>query len=92
MAIEWRVSILPSAGNELEQLPEPVRQEAIKVIADLRRDDPFPYGSIPLRGHTSLYRVKFHRDRYRIIYHVSEKQHRVIITRVRPRRTAYKGL
>ena len=62
----WRLSIRPSAGREIEGLPESVWQEAIAVIKDLR-DDPFPTGSIPLRGYRNLYRVRFYRDQYRIV-------------------------
>jgi mRNA-degrading endonuclease RelE of RelBE toxin-antitoxin system len=64
--------------------------EALEAIADLE-EDPFPMGSIPLRGYTNLYRLRFYRDRFRLVYTVSEKQRRVIVERVRPRATAYTG-
>ena len=63
----------------------------MQAIVDLR-EDPFPYGSIPLEGHTDLYRIRFYREQYRLVYQVSEKRRSVIITSVRPRRDAYRGL
>jgi mRNA-degrading endonuclease RelE of RelBE toxin-antitoxin system len=54
----WRVSIRPSAGHEIDELDESVRQEAIAVIMDLK-DDPFPADTVLLRGHRSLYRIRF---------------------------------
>jgi mRNA-degrading endonuclease RelE of RelBE toxin-antitoxin system len=36
--------------------------------------------------------IRFYRDQYRIIYRFSEHQHKVIIWRVRPRGSAYRGL
>jgi len=88
---EWRVSIRPSAEHEIDELDDSVRREAIAVITDLK-DDPFPSGSVPLRGYRDLYRVRFYRDQFRIVYSVSSRSRRVIIERVRRRGNAYIGL
>jgi len=64
MDTEWKVNLLPSASSELDQLDDSVREQAIQCIVDLA-EDPFPAGSIPLRGHQHLYRIRFYRDRYR---------------------------
>jgi hypothetical protein len=50
MDTEWKVNHLPSASSELDQLNDSVREQAIQSIEDLA-EDPFPVGSIPLRGH-----------------------------------------
>ena len=89
--MSWTVRIPRSVQRELDQLPDNVWKEAIATITELK-EDPFPHGSIPLRGHTDLYRIKFYRDEHRIVYQVSEKQRRVIITRVRSRSAVYEGL
>ncbi len=86
----WVVSLRRLAQRELAELDDTVRFEAIEAIAELE-EDPFPAGSIQLRGYTNLYRVRFYRDRFRLVYTVSQKQRRVIIERVRPRSTAYAG-
>ena len=87
----WTVRIQKSAERELDELPEPVWQEAIATIAEFE-EDPFPVGSIPLRGHANLYRVRFSNQAYRIVYLVSKSQHKVLIVRVRHRGTVYDGL
>lgn len=91
MDTEWKVSLLPSALSELDRLNDSVRAQAIQSIEDLA-EDPFPAGSIPLRGHQHLYRIRFYRDRYRIIYRVSEIQRSVLVMRIRRRGVAYVGL
>jgi mRNA-degrading endonuclease RelE of RelBE toxin-antitoxin system len=88
---EWRVSIRPSAVHEIDQLDDSVRLEAIAVLADLR-DDPFLSGSLLLRGYRNLYRVRFYRDRFRIVYSVSARSRKIVIERVRSRGDAYVGL
>jgi len=91
MASAWRVDFALSARREFQQLDDLAKAEAKKAIADLA-EDPFPDESIPLRGNPGFYRIRFYRDAYRIVYSVSEKQGKVIIQRVRPRRSAYYGL
>lgn len=91
MDTPWKIEILPSAQRELAGMDDRVRHDAMQAILDLT-EDPFPDGSLLLEGHTDLYRIYCYRSRYRIVYRVSEKQHRVIATRVRPRGTAYQGL
>jgi len=87
---EWRVSIRPSAGHEIDELDDSVRQEAIAVIKDLK-DDPLPPGSVLLRGYR-LYRVRFYGEQFRIVYSVSVRSRKVVIERVRRRGNAYVGL
>jgi mRNA-degrading endonuclease RelE of RelBE toxin-antitoxin system len=88
---EWRVSIRPSAAREIDALGESVRLEAIDAIIDLR-EDPFPAGSVPLRGYKNLYRIRFYRGQFRIVYLVADSARRVVIERVRQRGDAYAGL
>jgi len=76
MDIGWKVIVLPAAQSELDGLDDRVRLDALKIIIDLT-DDPFPVGSVLLRGHLDLYRIRCYRDKYRIIYQVSEKQRAV---------------
>ncbi len=88
---EILVKILSEAQDDLDLLDDRIREEAMRAILDLA-EDPFPEGSILLERHTGLYRVRFYREGYRIVYRVSEKQRRVVVTRIRPRGTAYRGL
>ena len=50
-----------SARKEFHQFDDRAKAEAKKAIADLA-EDPFPEGSIELRGHPGLYRVRFCRE------------------------------
>jgi hypothetical protein len=68
-----------------------VKDEAVQAITDLT-EAPSPFDAVPLRGFADSYRVRFYRDQYRILYGVSERQHKLITWRVRPTRTAYQGL
>jgi mRNA-degrading endonuclease RelE of RelBE toxin-antitoxin system len=87
----WAVKVLPAAQREIDDLDDSARFEALEAITDLE-EDPFPAGSILLRGYTDLHRLRFYRDQFRVVYTVSEKQRRVIVERVRTRSTAYAGL
>ena len=91
MASAWRVEFAQSALKEFHQLDHRAKAEARNAIADLA-EDPYPAGSIPLRGNPGFYRIRCCRDAYRIIYSVSAKQRKVIVRRVRPRASAYYGL
>ena len=86
-----RIEIPADARRELDRLPDRVWLEAKEVIAEMQ-EDPIRPGSVPLRGRVAWYRVRFYRNQYRIVYQVSEKQHCVIVRRVRPRASAYAGL
>ena len=86
----WILIIPPYTERDLRQLPDNIWRSAMETIADLR-EDPFPEGSLQLEGFQNLYRVRFHGS-YRIVYRVSAGRRRVIVERVRPRATAYRGL
>ena len=91
MAVAWKVEFTASARREFKILGAAPKQSAVQVLQDLT-EDAVPATAIPLRGYASMYRIRFYRDRFRLIYWVSEKQRRVIVTRVRPRGTAYIGM
>ena len=87
----WTVEFEPSARKEFRQLSDKVKTEAEEAIRELA-DDPFPNGFVELRGHQTVYRIRCCRNSYRIIYRVSQKKHKVIVSRIRSRGSAYQGL
>ena len=89
--MRWEVRIPTSVTRELDRLPASVRTEAIEALSELE-EDAMPDGCVLLRGYKQRYRIKFYRDRYRIVYDVSERQRRVIVLRVRSRSQVYRGL
>jgi mRNA-degrading endonuclease RelE of RelBE toxin-antitoxin system len=91
MPPSWTVEFTASARREFKSLGAREKASAGECILELA-DDPFPPGAIPLRSYKNLYRVRFYHGHYRLIYAVYEKQQKVIVTRVRPRGTAYIGM
>jgi mRNA interferase RelE/StbE len=87
----WTVEVVQSARKELRQLDARLKAEALQAIRELA-EDPFPEGSIQLRGHPNFYRIRCCRDAFRVVYRVSEKQRKVIVLRLRPRASVFHGL
>jgi mRNA-degrading endonuclease RelE of RelBE toxin-antitoxin system len=90
MASSWTVEFTASARREFKLLSSPEKASASEFLLELA-EDPFPFDAVPLRGYQGLYRVRVHQGRLRLIYHVSQKQRKIVITRLRPRGTAYIG-
>ena len=93
---KWSVKLLPEARGDLLEIRkaglEAVVAEALQLIADLA-EDPFPVGAIELIGHPGVWRLKFYRGRYRIVYKLSEKQALVLVARIKERSAGvYSGL
>lgn len=87
----WTLEITPSAKREIRELPGAVRHDARNLLRGLR-EAPIELGDTVLERHDDLYSARLYRGRYRMVYQVSRKQHRVIVLRARPRETAYEGL
>ena len=87
----WKIELLPSAQNEFDALSDAVRDEALAIFSELA-EDPFMETAAPMRGHRNHFRVRFYRDRFRIIFRLSHSQRKVIVIRIRSRNAAtYKG-
>jgi mRNA-degrading endonuclease RelE of RelBE toxin-antitoxin system len=77
MASGWSIEFRPVAYKELRQLGDKEKVDAIRAIQDLA-EDPFPEGSVELRGLPNVYRIRCCGDAYRIVYRVSGKQRKVV--------------
>jgi mRNA-degrading endonuclease RelE of RelBE toxin-antitoxin system len=91
MDTNWSVEFTASARREFKLLGARERNATVRAIFELA-ENPFSAGSIALRGYSNLYRIRFWRARFRMVYYVSGKQHKVVVTRVRPRGTAHIGM
>jgi len=91
LIVIWIVVVDPPARKEIRELPDAVKLEARRLLLALQ-ESPIELGDTVLEGHDNLYSARFYRGRYRMIYQVSRKQHRVIVLRARLRETAYEGL
>jgi len=87
----WTVEFDPPARKEIRDLPDAAKLEARHLLEGLQ-ESPVELADTVLEGHSDLYAARFYRGRYRMVYQVSRKQHRVIVLRVRLRETAYEGL
>jgi len=87
----WKVELTPTAQREFRQLDDGPQRSAAELIADLA-EDPTLTPAIELRGKPDTWRARFHNDRYRMIYQVSRGRKHILVTRIRPRSTAYEGV
>ena len=85
----WTVELTKSAQREFRQLEDGPQQAAAELIADLA-EDPSLVPALEMRANPQIWRARFHQDRYRMIYQITKT--RVIVKRIRARRTAYKGM
>lgn len=83
---EYRVDFAASAAKEFRSLPPDVRKRAIPRI-DTLANTPHPRGSVKLKGHQRIYRIRV--GEYRIVYEVDDPAKRVLVTRIRHRREVY---
>jgi mRNA-degrading endonuclease RelE of RelBE toxin-antitoxin system len=86
----WDVRLTASAGRELASLSDALA-EATSLLAEELSENPFPPDAEALKGHRDWYRVPF-ASGWRMVYRVSRSNRRVLITRIRPRGSAYEGL
>ena len=88
----WNVKLLESAEEELDQLPEGPRNEAIELL-ELLSEDPHSVVTGPLEGYADSYKIYFASDRYRMLVRIRNKTLVVIVFRIRKRDSrTYSGM
>ena len=87
---KFSVAALKRVDKELVRIHPNDKKKVFKFLSKLV-DSPFPKGIdiMKMTGTESTYRVKI--GKLRIIYTVLQKENRIIITRVRYRKTAYRN-
>lgn len=73
--------------KQLDKLPFGVFKRIDKIITTLIQN-PFPSGTVKLKGFENFYRVRI--GDYRIIYNINHKAQEIILIRVAHRKDAYK--
>ena len=81
----YEVRIAASADKELAGLARVLRQRIIEKFDEISRD---PRGMDSKKLDEATYRVRV--GDYRIVYHVSDPDHKVVVTRIRHRREVYR--
>lgn len=87
----WRVRLSNEAERELEALPAAVKAEVADLL-DSFEDDPFQHNAEPLRRHNKYFRIYVGGKGFRLIFRVNDHKGEILVTRIRPRGEAYKGL
>jgi mRNA interferase RelE/StbE len=86
---DWRVRLTNQARRQLHKLPDRVQDDVLEIL-DQMSEDPFPPGSIQLRGWNDRHRIRV--NGYRMVYRVNRMRRTVLVTRVLHRPVAYEGL
>ena len=81
----YEVGIVASADKELERMPAMLRQRIIEKFDEISKD---PRGTDSKKLDEAKYRVRA--GDYRIIYHVSDPDRKVLVTKIRHRREVYR--
>ncbi len=85
----WRVSRNPESEAEYQRL-SPERRRKIKRAMRELEAGPTTSGAKELEGHPDVWSVRV--DRWRIVYEIDWERRAMLVTRIRPRPTAYEGL
>jgi len=89
--IGWTIELRKSAQRELRQLEDGPKRAAEELLQDLA-EGPTLVTAIEMRGNPGVWRARFHHERYRMIYQISRGRKHILVTRIRPRPTAYEGM
>ena len=82
----YEVLIVASADKELGGMQKVLRQRIIEKFEEISKD---PRGTDSKKLDDAIYRVRV--GDYRIVYHVNDKDRKVVVTKIRHRREVYRG-
>jgi len=74
-----------SADKELAGMQRMLRQRIIEKLEEISKD---PRGTDSKKLDEATYRVRV--GEYRIVYHVNDRERKVVVTRIRHRREIYR--
>ena len=81
----YEVRIVASADKELAGMQRMLRQRIIERLEEISKD---PRGTDSKKLDEATYRVRV--GEYRIVYHVNDRERKVVVTRIRHRREIYR--
>lgn len=85
----YEVVLLPMAARYLDSLDRALRDDIYDSLMELA-DDPTPVDSIPMKGKGSCLR-RLRIGKYRAIYRIVNERVTVLVVRIGPRETVYRG-
>ena len=83
---EYRIVLARSAERELQGLPRPLQQRAVRAI-DALAEDARPPGVKKLRGTADLWHIRV--GDYLVIYRIDDRGRLIDVTHIRHRKDAY---
>ena len=83
----YRIEFVRSAAKEFRALETKLKRR-MSIAIDGLIQEPRPAGVRKLVGHEKLYRIRV--GQYRIVYEIDDDSLKILITRVRHRRDAYR--
>ena len=87
--MHWQVVLHRRAQRELDELPDHLREETLSII-DGFEEGVFPPDVLLLHGEPKTYRAYFGKN-FRVVWQAYPHSRRIVVSRLRPRATAYKG-
>jgi mRNA interferase RelE/StbE len=81
----YEVVIVTSADKELASMPRMLRQRIIEKFKEICKNS---RGTDSKKLDEAIYRVRV--GDYWIVYHVNDKERKVVVTRIRHRREVYR--
>jgi mRNA-degrading endonuclease RelE of RelBE toxin-antitoxin system len=87
----WTVERTTEAEKQFNDLSRSLKQSANDILDELAEDGPAIFGAIQMRNSPNSWRVRLDGG-LRIVYKVFEKQRKILVTRIGPRSSVYKGL
>jgi len=88
----WTVKLSPAARRQYRQLEDGPKSAAKELLEDLEAEGPAHIQAIELRANPDTWRARFHHERNRMIYQVSPTRRLILVTRIKPRSSAYEGM
>ena len=84
----YKVFIKASAGKELERLGTKSHRTRVVERIQALADDPRPRGCEKLVGYADRFRIR--QGNYRVVYHVDDLRHEVMIFKIGDRKDVYR--
>lgn len=88
--MNWVVRKTRRAQKELEAISRELREEANEIMNELGEDGPAIFGAMQMRSNPNTWRVRF--GGFRVVYRAMERKREILVTRIGPRATVYRGL
>jgi mRNA interferase RelE/StbE len=85
--VNYTVELARSTYSEIRRLPAKVVQRIMEAMQGLQ-EDPRPPGCKKLAGEFVTFRIRV--GDYRVIYEIDDAESKVLVSRIRHRKDAYK--